>query len=103
VRRGAQAPASDANCPSGKTNATASGQANSSGHVESLTRAATSPPGSGTPFVLNATSAYGCSANATATDSAPSSKIQPIGCPGSRHSSSRPTALGASTADARKG
>ena len=71
----------DGSRPSGNTNATASGQAKKTGHSEE-TSAAQEPPGSDPGCASSATHAYGVAASTAASDSAPTTRIQPIGLRG---------------------
>jgi hypothetical protein len=88
--------------PSGNMNATASGQAKKTGHSEE-TRAAHEPPGSDPGCASSATDAYGLAASTAASDSAPTTRIQPIGLRACRATINAPTTAGAETAATRNG
>ena len=92
----------DGSRPSGNTNVTASGQAKKTGHSEE-TRAAHEPPGSDPGCASSATDAYGLAASTAASDSAPTTRIQPIGLRACRATINAPTTAGAETAATRNG
>ena len=92
----------DGSPPFGNTNATASGHAKKTGQRED-TSAAQEPPGSDPGCASSATHAYGVAASTAARDSAPTTRIQPIGFRACRPTMSAPTAAGAETAATRNG
>ncbi len=92
----------DGSRPSGNRNATASGQAKKTGHSEE-TSAAHEPPGSDSGCASSATDAYGLAPSTAASDSAPTTRIQPIGLRACRATINAPTTAGAETAATRNG
>ena len=92
----------DGSRPSGNTNVTASGHAKNTGHSEA-TSAAHDPPGSEPGCASSATHAYGSAASTATSDSAPTTRIQPIGLRGRRATISAPTAAGVQLAARRNG
>ncbi len=80
----------------------ANGHAKNTGHSEE-TSAAHDPPGSAPGCASSATHAYGSAASTAASDSAPTTRIQPIGLRGRRATISAPTAAGEQIAARRNG
>ena len=80
----------------------ASGHAKNTGHSEA-TSAAHEPPGSEPGCASSATHAYGSAASTATSDSAPTTRIQPIGLRGRRATISAPTAAGVQVAARRNG
>src|SRR5215208_1571975 len=93
---------SDGRRPFGNTNAIASGQAKKAGQSEE-TSAVHDPAGSDPGWASSATHVYGVAASTAASDSAPRTRIHPIGFRGCRATIDAPRMAGADTAATRKG